>query len=63
VLKNGQKSRLEVMMEARQPYWRRNREGRSWILDEVCALCGYERKYAIKVLGGVGGVAGMSKRR
>ena len=36
----------------RERYRQRGREGRSRLLDEVCAVCGYERKYAIKVLGG-----------
>jgi ribosomal protein S24E len=45
------KSRKEVLEQARQRYGKRGREGRSRLLDEVCELCGYERKYAIKVLG------------
>ena len=44
------KSRKEVLEQARQRYGKRGREGRSRLLDEVCELCGYERKYAIKVL-------------
>ena len=28
------------------------------MLDEVCAMCGYERKYAMKVLGGRRAIAG-----
>lgn len=39
------------MEQARQRYAGRGREGRSRLLDEVCQLTGYERKYAIKVLG------------
>lgn len=42
----------------RERYRRREREGRSRLLDEVCAVCGYERKYAIKVLGGRREIAG-----
>lgn len=34
-------------------YLRRGREGRSRMLDELCEDHGYERKYAIKLLGGV----------
>jgi hypothetical protein len=34
-------------------YLRRSREGRSRMLDELCEDHGYERKYAIKLLGGV----------
>ena len=33
-------------------YARRNREGRSGMLDELCEDYKYERKYAIKLLGG-----------
>jgi len=32
-------------------YARRNREGKSRMLDELCDDFGYERKYAIKLLG------------
>lgn len=51
-LKMSEKSREEVIELMRQRYAGRGREGRSRLLDELCALCGYERKYAIKVLGG-----------
>jgi hypothetical protein len=33
-------------------YARARRKGRKKFLDQMCQLCGYERKYAIKVLGG-----------
>jgi hypothetical protein len=33
-------------------YARRHREGKSRMLDELCEDYGYERKYAIKLLGG-----------
>ena len=33
-------------------YQRRNREGKSRMLDELCEDYGYERKYAIKLLKG-----------
>ena len=36
--------------------------GRSRLLDEVCELCGYERKYASKVLSGKRAVVGSRKR-
>lgn len=42
----------------RERYSHRGREGRSRLLDEVCAMCGYERKYALKVLGGRRAIAG-----
>src|SRR5215475_3285910 len=51
-------SRKEVLEKARARYRFRGREGRSRLLDEICALCGYERKYAIKVLGGKRPLAG-----
>jgi hypothetical protein len=38
--------------------WQTRREGRSRLLDEVCELCGYERKYAIKVLSGKRAIMG-----
>lgn len=59
----SQRSRQEVLEQARERYQRRGREGRSRILDEVCGLCGYERKYAIKVLGGKRAMPGSVRRR
>ena len=38
----------EGLEQARGRYCQRGREGRSRLLDEVCELCGYERKYASK---------------
>lgn len=52
------KSRCEVLERARQRYLNRGKEGRGRLLDEICSLCGYERKYAIKVLGGARPIAG-----
>ena len=52
------KSRKEVLEQARQRYGKRGREGKSRLLDEVCELCGYERKYAIKVLSGKRAIIG-----
>ena len=57
------RSRKEVLEQARQRYCQRGREGRSRLLDEVCELCGYERKYAIKVLSGKRAVVGSSGRK
>ena len=49
----SQKSKDEVLKMMRWRYARRGREGRAKLLDEFfCTLCGYERKYAIKLLGG-----------
>mgnify|MGYP003575648009 FL=1 len=50
------------MEQACQRYAKRGREGRSRLLDEVCELCGYERKYAIKVLRGRRTIGGSRKR-
>jgi hypothetical protein len=58
------KSRREVLEQARERYRRRTgKEARSRLLDEVCAFCGYERKYAIKLLGGKREIAGSGGRR
>ena len=59
----SQKSRQEVLKEARERYRHRGRKGRSRLLDEVSALCGYERKYAMKVLGGKRPIAGSGRQR
>jgi hypothetical protein len=50
-LKMSQKCKDEVLVLTRDRYRRRGREGRERLLDEFCELCGYERKYAIKLLG------------
>jgi len=55
-------SRKEVLEQARARYGFRGREGRSRLLDEVCALCGYERKYASKLLRGRRPLSGESGR-
>ena len=51
------------MEQALERYGKRGREGRSRLLDEVCELCGYERKYAIKVLGGKRAIMGSRGRK
>ena len=45
---------------ARLRYGGRGKAGRSRLLDEICVLCGYERKYASKLLGGRRPIAGES---
>jgi hypothetical protein len=62
-LEMSQKCKAEVLILMRARYLRRGLGGRRKLLDEFCELCGYERKYAIKLLGGkrrveVGGGAG-----
>jgi hypothetical protein len=44
--------KLESLPKLRIRYGRRNREGKSLMLDELCEDHGYERKYAIKLLRG-----------
>ncbi len=44
--------RKDWLPKLRARYARRHREGRSQMLDELCDDYHYERKYAIKLLGG-----------
>jgi hypothetical protein len=48
----SRESRREVVERLRWRYRQAGRRYRTKLLDQVCGLCGYERKYAIKVLGG-----------
>jgi hypothetical protein len=57
------RSRKEVLGQAGQRYAKRGREGRSRLLEEVCELCGYERKSAIKVLSGKRAIMGSKGRK
>ena len=57
------KSRREVLERAREKYVNRGKEGRGLLLDEICSLCGYERKYAMKVLAGSRPIAGEEGKR
>ncbi|HZD07549.1 MAG TPA: hypothetical protein VE176_04835 [Candidatus Limnocylindrales bacterium] len=59
----SEESRSEVLAKMVQRYEGRGRLGRSRLLDEVCELCGYERKYAIKLLGGKTPISGTGRRR
>ena len=61
-LQMSQNSKREVILKMRDRYSRRGREGRSRLIDEVCALCGYERKHAIKMLNGKLPIAGNKPR-
>jgi hypothetical protein len=45
-------SKQEVVRRMRWRYKGRGRQGRSGLIEQVCELCGYERKYAIKLLNG-----------
>ena len=51
-LKMSDTSKEEIMKAMRPRYARRGREARGKLLDEFCQLCGYERKYASKLLSG-----------
>ncbi len=53
-------SRREVLEQARGRYGGRGKAGRSRLLNEICVLCGYERKYASKLLRGRRPIAGES---
>jgi hypothetical protein len=47
----SRKSKEEYVQISRRRYQARARLGRGKLLDEFCEVTGYERKYAIKVLG------------
>lgn len=47
------KHERRVYLEAiRKRYWRVGRADKGKILDEFCSVCGYQRKYAIRLLSG-----------
>jgi hypothetical protein len=63
-LEMSQQSRKEVLEKMKQRYARRTgRAARGRLLDEVCELCGYERKHALKVLSGRLPIAGGKAKR
>jgi len=49
----GRDENRAYMEAIRSRYRHAGRTGKSKILDEFCALCGYQRKYAIRLLGTV----------
>ena len=51
-MRMSQKLKKEWVPKLQARYERRNREGKSRMLDELCEDYGYERKYAIKLLKG-----------
>ena len=51
-LKMSERSTGEILKIMRPKSARRGREARSRRLDEFCQLYGFERKYALKLLGG-----------
>lgn len=48
----SQAIKKDLLPKLQERYARRNREGKSRMLDELCEDYGYDRKYAIKLLGG-----------
>jgi hypothetical protein len=48
----SQELKKEWLPKLQARYSRRNREGKSRMLDELCEDYEYDRKYAIKLLGG-----------
>ena len=54
----SQKIREELLPRLRQRYAKRDRQGRSRMLDELCEQWDYERKHAIKLLGAKAGWGG-----
>lgn len=49
-MKMSQRSRQEYLERIRVRYQRAGRKYKKIILDEFCEVCGYERKYAIKLV-------------
>lgn len=47
----GKHERRSYLDAIRGRYRKANRAGKTRILDEFCAVCGYHRKYAIRLLG------------
>lgn len=44
------RSRREYLEAIRLRYHRSSKKGKAVILDEFCSICGYNRKYAIRLL-------------
>jgi hypothetical protein len=47
----SKKARKEYLEEIRKRYFQADRAGKKQILDEFCEVCGYNRKYAIRLIG------------
>jgi hypothetical protein len=43
-------SKKEYLIEIRKRYFLATRAEKSLILDELCAICSFNRKYAIRVI-------------
>jgi len=59
----SQSSKREILFKMRERYRGRGRVGRSKLIDELCEMCGYERKHAIKLLNGKLPIIGEARRR
>jgi hypothetical protein len=59
----SKRSKDEFLEWCRQRYPRRDRRGKSRMLDEVCESFGWERKHAIKALNGKVALGGRAGRR
>lgn len=46
----SKKSKNEYLIEVRKRYFKVNKEEKQKILDEFCKVCGYNRKYAIRLI-------------
>ena len=46
----GKHERQTYLKAIRSRYWRAGKMAKVTILDEFCAVCGYHRKYAIRLL-------------
>lgn len=51
VIDMGQHERLGYLEAIRNRHYRARRSDKGKILDEFCQVCGYQRKYAIRLLG------------
>lgn len=49
----GKKSRKEYLESIRERYRKAGKKEKSVILGEFCAVCGYNRKYAVRLLNGL----------
>jgi len=46
----GKNERQAYLKAIRSRYWGAGKRAKAAILDEFCAVCGYHRKYAIRLL-------------
>ncbi len=46
----GSKSKREYLIKIRERYRKASKKDKTNLLDELCFVCGYNRKYAIRIL-------------